>query len=57
MTFAPIFLRQYFCAKKLQSHNLTREKLHEALSYKIVTRKMLMKLTPGTKAACKMAMN
>ncbi len=40
---APIFLRQ----KKLQSQNVTREKLHEALSYEKHARKMLMKLTIG----------
>ncbi len=32
--FAPIFLGQYFCAKKLQSQNITIEKLSKALLYK-----------------------
>jgi len=31
-------VRQYFCAKKLQSQNVTREKLGEAFSYKKVAR-------------------
>ncbi len=39
-------LHQYFCAKKVQSQNVTREKLRKALSYKKIVRKMLMKLTP-----------
>jgi hypothetical protein len=36
-------LHKYFCAKKLQSQNLTREKLCKALLYKIFSHKMLMK--------------
>jgi len=40
-------LRQYSCAKKLQSKTVTREKLHKTLSYKKGESKMLMKLTPG----------
>jgi len=36
-----------FCTKKLQSQNITREKLREALLYKKFTRKMLIKLTTG----------
>jgi len=43
-TFNARLLRQYFCAKKLQSQNVTREKLHEAILYKKFARKMLMKL-------------
>jgi len=39
-------LRQYFCAKKLHSQNVTREKLCEAHSYKKRSSKMLMKLIP-----------
>jgi hypothetical protein len=39
-------LRQYFCAKKLQSQNVTREKLLEALLGKRFEHRMLMKLTP-----------
>jgi len=47
-SFVPIFLSQYFWAKKLQSQNVTREKLRKALSYKkiCVFYKMLMKLSP-----------
>jgi hypothetical protein len=30
----PSLLRQYFCAKKLQSKNVTREKRRKALSNK-----------------------
>jgi hypothetical protein len=40
-------LRQCFCAKKLQSQNLTLEMVREALLYKKFACKMLMKLTPG----------
>jgi len=40
------FFLQYLFAKKLQSHTVTREKLHESLSYENRARKMLMKLTP-----------
>jgi hypothetical protein len=43
-------LRQYFRAKKIQSQNVTREKLRKALSYKKFAHKMLMKLTPAVKA-------
>jgi len=45
-TFYYCHLCQYFCAKKIQSQNVTRDKLHEALSYKKLSSKMLMKLTP-----------
>jgi len=43
-------LRQCFCAnifapKKLQSQNLTKEKLSKVLTYKKFVCKMLMKLT------------
>jgi hypothetical protein len=38
-------LHQQFCAKKLQSQNITREKLLKALLYKKFARKILMKLT------------
>ncbi len=38
-------MRQYFCAKNLQSQNDTREKLRKALLYEKFVRKMLMKLT------------
>jgi len=41
-----VHLHWYFCSKKLQSQNVTREKLFKALLYKKFTRKMLMKLTP-----------
>jgi len=47
---SPTFLRTFFCyhpyAKKSQSHNVTREKLHKAPSYQKLVFKMLMKLTP-----------
>ncbi len=33
---------QYFCAKKLQSQNVTREKLYKALSYKKISSEMLI---------------
>jgi len=36
---------QTFCAKKLQSQTVIREKLREALSFEKFERKMLMKLT------------
>jgi len=42
-------LRQYSFAKKLQSQNVSREKLRKALLYKKGARKMLMKLTPECK--------
>jgi len=38
-------LHQYFCAKKLQSQTVIREKLHKALKFQKGTSKMLMKLT------------
>jgi len=41
-------LLTYFCAKKIQSLNVTREKLREALLYKKFANKMLMKLTAGS---------
>jgi len=47
--FATIFFHQYFSTKKLQSQNVTREKLCKALLYKKFARKMLMKLTKGGK--------
>jgi hypothetical protein len=40
-------LRPYSCAKKLQSQNVTREKLRKRLLYEKGDWKMLMKLTPG----------
>jgi len=45
-TFYSRLLWQYFWAKKLQSQNVTREKLCKALLYKIFLCKMLMKLAP-----------
>ncbi len=39
------FLHQYFCDKKLQSQNVTREKLRKSLSHKKFGSNMLMKLT------------
>ncbi len=44
-TFYTHLLRQYFYAKIFQSQNATREKLCEALSYKKISSKGLMKLT------------
>jgi len=46
-TFYAQLLQQYFCAKKLQSQNVTKEKLREALSYEKFAHKMFVKLTPG----------
>jgi len=46
-TFFEQLLRQYFCAKKLPSQNITREKMHNLLLYKKFVHKMLMKLRPG----------
>ncbi len=46
-SFYKQLLRQYFCAKKLQSQTMTREKLRKAHLYKKVMCKMLMALTPG----------
>jgi hypothetical protein len=40
-------LRQYFCAKKVQTLNLSTKKLCPKLSYEKGVRKMLVKLTPG----------
>jgi len=45
-TFYLRLLRWYFCSKKLQSQNVTREKLCKTLLYEKLSRKMLMKLTP-----------
>jgi len=39
-------LRQYSCAKKLQSQTVTREELRKTLWHEKVEHKMLMKLTP-----------
>jgi len=44
-TFYLHFFRQYPFAKKVIKLNVTREKLHKALSYKKRTHKMLMKST------------
>jgi hypothetical protein len=46
-TFYTHLLRQNFCTKRLQSQNMTREKLRKALLCKKIANKMLMKLTPG----------
>ena len=46
-TFYAHFFCQYFGAKKLQSQNVTREKMHNLLLYEKHARKMLMKLTPA----------
>jgi len=46
-TFYPHLFCWYFCAKKLQSQNVTREKLHKTLLYKKFAGKMLMKLITG----------
>jgi hypothetical protein len=40
-------LRQYYCAQKLQSQTVTREKLGKTLSYNKAARKMMVKLKPG----------
>jgi len=45
-TFYEQLMRQYFCAKKLQSPTVIREKQRKALLYKKGLSKMLMKLTP-----------
>jgi len=45
-TFYARLFANIFCAKILQSQNLTRENLLEALLYEKFERKMLMKLTP-----------
>jgi len=44
------FYAHVFCTK-VQSKNVTREKLREAVFYKKCTRKMLMKLTPSRSRA------
>jgi len=46
-TFYEQFLSQYFCAKKLQSQNVTREKMRNLLQYEKFASKMLIKLTSG----------
>ncbi len=46
-TYYVQLLRRYFCAKKVQTLNLSAEKLHAKLSYEISARKMLVKLTTG----------
>jgi len=51
-TFYTCLLRQNFGPKKLQSQNVTREKLRLALLYEIFGRKMLMKLTKGLRPTC-----
>jgi len=40
-------LGQYFCAKKIQSQTVTREKLPKTLSYKKGARKTLIKFFLG----------
>ncbi len=40
-------LRRYFCAKKVQTLNLSTKKLCAKLSYEKAARKMLVKLTTG----------
>jgi len=42
-TFYVHLLRTYFCAKEIQSQNVTREKLLKALSYEKFAHKMMMK--------------
>jgi hypothetical protein len=42
--FAPISLRRYLCAKKVQTFNLITKKLRAKLSYEKAARKMLVKL-------------
>jgi len=39
------FVPKNFAQKKLQSQNVTREKLYKSLSFKKFAQKMLMKLT------------
>jgi hypothetical protein len=41
-------LRRYFCAKKVQTLNLTTKKLRAKLLYEKAARIMLVKLTPNT---------
>jgi len=43
------YARQFFCIKKLQSQNVTREKLCKELLYKKRVIKMLVKLATGGK--------
>jgi hypothetical protein len=49
-------LRQYFCAKKVQTLNLSTKKFHEKLSYKKAMRKMLVKSTLGGKEGAEQIM-
>jgi len=46
------FTHQYFCAKKLQSQNVTKEQLRKALSYEKLSHKMLVKSTTSCLPAC-----
>jgi len=39
-------MRQYFNAKKLESQNVTREKLSKAILYRKGWSKMMVKFTP-----------
>jgi len=52
-TFYARLLRQYFCEKKLQSQNVTRETLHEAILYEKFAHKMLLKLTTAFEVSVK----
>ncbi len=45
--FTRTFCSNMFCSNRFQSQNVTREKLHEALSCKKLSHKMLVKLTTG----------
>jgi len=45
--FTSAFFIQNFGAKKLQSQNVSREKLHKDFGTKKAPLKILMKLTPG----------
>jgi len=45
-TFYEQLLGQYFCAKKLQSQTVIREKHFKTLLFKKAAHKLLMKLTP-----------
>ncbi len=47
ISFYAFLLCQYFCAKKIHSQNITREKLREALWYKKFLGKMFMMFSPG----------
>jgi hypothetical protein len=42
-------MRRYFCAKKVQTLNLSMIKFHVKLSYEKAARIMLVKLTQGVK--------